>query len=171
MATKNVPETLPAGEGGLPCPIDRFPNWVAREAVSDYQDGCAHGNTAAAVYLQYLKGEDTFSGGTLQHMAFEYCRRLGHATMDEERDAIRGQMVGFFSTLDGWLKFAVTQGTGPALRLTSDEIKAALADAVEGGPKRRFDTRTKEIFSQQARKAANARWAAHRKAKETAVIA
>lgn len=128
-----------------------------------YIDGCRHGELVAAAYLQELKLKDRWMAGLgLQHMVFAHAERLKGASA-EERDGVRGQIVGFYSVLNYWLKSAVDSGMdGSSLKkMTPAHIHSGLDWAVDGGPAREYFAKVKADRSAQARDAAKARWAKH----------
>lgn len=66
-------------------------------ATGGYQGGCEAGKYAAIAYLKYLRTREDCGGGTLQHIVFGMLEQASHPDNDH---SFRGQIVGFFSTLD-----------------------------------------------------------------------
>ncbi len=124
-----------------------------------YSNGCAHGAALASSHLKNLLFRPVASNfSTLQWFI------LGIIDKEALSVAQQGQIVGLCSALEPWLRLAV-QCNVPNLRALSDEdILASLNDAIAGGPGQRESFRIKQFASDNARKAANARWAKHREA-------
>lgn len=133
----------------------------------NYQCGCVSGNAAALAYLKYMASDNYSQVQGLQHVFFKLARQLEEATSDPENDAIRGRIVGMFSLLDLWLRFAVKNATSDSLsNATWQTIQASLQDASEGGPLKRFEEKQRAIRSEQARQAAKSRWSKRKPVKE-----
>lgn len=66
-------------------------------ATGGYQGGCQLGQYAAIAYLKMLKTQESVRGGFLQHIVLDM---LAAAPRPDADHSFRGQMVGFFSTLD-----------------------------------------------------------------------
>lgn len=72
--------------------------WWTIPAKGGYTGGCQSGQAAAHAFLKYLRERARpFGGGTLQHIVLDM---LGSEKMSV---SLRGQVVGFFSTLDYYL--------------------------------------------------------------------
>ncbi|WP_339678272.1 hypothetical protein [uncultured Zhongshania sp.] len=69
-----------------------------------YGGGCDTGTALANIYLKHLREHGASSGGALQGIVLDMfdCE----CNDDPEVTALRGQVVGFFSTLDHWLEGA-----------------------------------------------------------------
>ncbi len=161
MSACNVYD-LKTGAVRLPvdaAPVNDPPVWAVHHPVApDYASGCASGKAASLAYLKYLQSP-VFSGGLLQRLALDWAFHLEAAKTPGERDGVQGKMVGFFSELERWLIFAANHASTDELRnATPASIQAALQDAAEGGPMTRMKAREKAERSEQARKAARARW-------------
>jgi len=74
-------------------------------ATGGYIGGNKAGEAAAWMYMHYLQQDRSrLSGGFLQLIALSFEERLTAATSDDERGALRGQAVGFFSALGSVLR-------------------------------------------------------------------
>lgn len=93
-------------------PVRRLPFWGDKEGLrfksfwvvpetGGYGGGCKTGEALACVYIKHIKEHGSF-GGLLQHIV------LGMAGMEDIRggDALKGQIVGFFTTIEGFLNTA-----------------------------------------------------------------
>ncbi|WP_260524091.1 hypothetical protein [Serratia sp. PL7] len=72
--------------------------------TGSYQGSVEAGEALACMYLKHLREHGASPCGNLQHVVLEMCGMgsLGvHLT--QEQNSLAGQIVGFFSTLDGWL--------------------------------------------------------------------
>lgn len=89
-----------------------------------YGGGCETGRALAYTYLKYLRehGKD-FNGGTLQGIALDMFKD------GAEDNTTRGQVVGFFATLDQWLTFAAQEG---GAELDKFETSLLIKDANRG---------------------------------------
>ncbi|ODC03038.1 hypothetical protein BFW38_05235 [Terasakiispira papahanaumokuakeensis] len=91
--------------------IDKVPGkrWLSFWAVpktGGYSGGCKTGESLARIYLKHLKTHHPdFNEGRLQSIVLDMCEveRSGHP----EQEALRGQVVGFFSELEYWLVAAI----------------------------------------------------------------
>lgn len=66
-------------------------------ATGGYQGGCEAGKYAAIAYLKYLRTQEDYGGGTLQHIVLAM---LDQAARRDDDHSFKGQVVGFFSTLN-----------------------------------------------------------------------
>jgi hypothetical protein len=88
--------------------------------------------------MKALRGSPTESAGTLQHVVLDLVRAAG-AEADE---AQQGQIVGFFSYLDAWLRSAAVVLGSPLDDLDEREIESLMSRAAtetEQGYCRRMD--------------------------------
>lgn len=63
--------------------------------VDHYGEGCALGHARALNWLTNPKRGNPAVGGTLQYQILELAERFGAATNEDERQIIRGEIVGF----------------------------------------------------------------------------
>ena len=75
--------------------------WIVPK-TGGYRGGCQTGEALARIYIKHLKDHSNDSGLTsLQKIALDM---FGCELADSpEQDALRGQVIGFFSVLDVWL--------------------------------------------------------------------
>lgn len=154
-------------------PKDAPPDWPAWWALpagggvdsgissAAYGNGCTGGQWSATAYLKALRAaENITGGGYLQMIVLDMGERLRLAPPDSrEFSDLRGQIVGFFSTLEPWLHRAA-RALGHRLDAISEaEVCEKIQDAVDGGPEQRYLASIKQANSDAARTAANARWA------------
>lgn len=125
-----------------------------------YGDGCAAGHAAAVAYLKFLahNGCPNQFGGLLQHLVLGLFARLSSATSEEERDGLHGQVVGFFTHIEGYAAEGASSGRWHLFGVTEDQICRDLQDAIDGGPDARYLERLAKARSEAARRAAQARW-------------
>lgn len=159
---KSIPQQQDGTDSAIP-PIDswKFPDWAFNYPVAPgYGNGNASGaaaNLALIKYLQHTKYE--YSGGCLQHLVLQLADTLNKAQSEDERDTVRGKIVGIFSEMEQWLHLAAQTGSNEKSRnATPESIHQSLQDAAEGGPEKRWDLKIKAQASERARNAANARW-------------
>lgn len=65
-----------------------------------YGGGCQTGKNLALIYLKHIRENGGFSGGHLQSIVLNMFNSGAHKHDSPEETALRGQIVGFFSTLD-----------------------------------------------------------------------
>ena len=65
--------------------------------IGGYGGGCETGAAMAWACLRYLTTDRTDYGGVLQHIVLDMFDAYQHATTDEQRQTVRGQIVGFCS--------------------------------------------------------------------------
>src|ERR1700740_3547014 len=75
----------------------------SHDVADGHMSGCASGEAAAIAYIQYATRREEAGGGNLQHAAIYFAEKFAEAATSGEADAIRGKMVGFFSSLDHWI--------------------------------------------------------------------
>lgn len=110
-------------------------------ATGGYGGGCEFGVWAAVAYLKMLRAEEDTGGGFLQHIVLGMLER--NATADDDH-SFRGQVVGFFSTLDGALHSAAQ--ADPRLDGYSERaLAAAMTRAVN------FDAEAWDVALQKLR--------------------
>lgn len=69
-----------------------------------YNGGTEAGSALAKIYLKHLRQHGRSPGGQLQLIVLDMCGVGGMGLhLTQEQTALRGQIVGFFSTLDYWL--------------------------------------------------------------------
>lgn len=68
-----------------------------------YFGGCKTGHELALVYLKSLRDHGDRFGGMLQHIVLGMSESCAQARSDDERDAIKGQCVGFFTLIEACL--------------------------------------------------------------------
>lgn len=90
-------------------PLNRLPfinrkdgNCWALPPSSGYGTGCDMGAAAADAFMKALRASDGVSGSQLQQLVLS----LLETGIDPKDSGRRGQVVGFFSQLDGWLRAA-----------------------------------------------------------------
>lgn len=132
-----------------------------------YFNACTYGEALATLLLKRLR--EAGIDNTQKVPLGWFLLAMAGERDDESEETLtsweKGQIVGFCSALAPWLGIAV-QRFGRNLDANTDEsILDACNDALTGGPERRYDEHTKKIYSDNARKVANARWAKHREAK------
>lgn len=76
-----------------------------------YFGGCESGKALGMIYLKYLRENGRGLGGNLQFVVMDMCG-LGFSAgrLTDEQDALKGQIVGFFTLLEDWLEQAVKHG-------------------------------------------------------------
>ena len=134
-------------------------------ATRAYFNACEYGKGLAALLLKRFaeKSDDDFNpplGWFVLAMAGEMDSTEAKTLTPSQR----GQIVGFCSALAPWLMFAVQRFGHNVSDKTEQSIADALNDALTCGPEKRWDVHMKEVSRENARKAANARWAKHREA-------
>ncbi|HBE9078604.1 hypothetical protein [Serratia fonticola] len=69
-----------------------------------YAGAAEAGEAMALIYLKHLRQHGMLPGGNLQWVVLEMCgmSNLG-SHLTQEQNSLAGQIVGFFSVLDGWL--------------------------------------------------------------------
>lgn len=85
-----------------------------------YFGGCTTGQNLALIYLKHLREHGSSSYGCLQNIAldmFDYER-----DPSDTEDSLRGQVVGFFSTLDTWLNSAAKHNSDILDNLDSKKL-------------------------------------------------
>ncbi|WP_031432306.1 hypothetical protein [Methylomarinum vadi] len=93
-----------------------------------YSGGCKTGNALALIYLKHLREYGCGDGGgSLQTIAMDMFDSEGNDS--PEHDALRGQMVGFFSELDRYLAGAVNCLTGDLDKYSNEKL---LQEAIDG---------------------------------------
>lgn len=72
--------------------------------TGNYQGSVEAGEALACMYLKHLREHGASPCGNLQHIVLDMCGMgsLG-IHLSQEQNSLAGQIVGFFSTLDGWL--------------------------------------------------------------------
>lgn len=143
--------------GGVPwTPVAREPDprfWQLPAAGLSFLDGCAAGKFAALAYLRFMQRQprglyDSLLGSIVSSIA----ARMASAKPDEV-DALHGHVVGFFQEVEG-----VVALRNFKLLVSDEEIAAGLEDALAGGVTTRHLKRLADERSEQARRAALARW-------------
>ena len=172
-AVQTGKSSIPSAEGVVLLEEFRLRPWLlggrrvtGTTETRAYVNACAYGETLAALLLKRIAqgGSDNNMkaplGWFLLAMAGEHI-----GTPDKTMTASqRGQIVGFCAALAPWLEIAV-QHFGHNLDAKPDEnILDTCNDALTGGPEQRWELHLQKFASDNARKAANARWAKHREA-------
>lgn len=113
--------------------VDTVPNKIgisfwAVPQTGGYAGGCRTGKSVARIYLKHLKSYGDNTGDILQRVVLDM---LGSDAKDETpgQDALRGQIVGFFTELEPWL-IGATKYLDDGLE--AQEEKALLKAANEG---------------------------------------
>src|SRR5262245_58369253 len=88
---------------------NRTPCFWALPATGGYVGGCQSGGAAFKAFLKFLKGREP-DGGTLPSIVLDMAARLAQAGSDDEREAIRGQIVGFCLQIEGLAREALALG-------------------------------------------------------------
>lgn len=135
--------------------------WWAVPANGVYSGGCDAGTAAAWAYMKLLRekarlGQREWNGGLLQHIALDML--VGR----KETQGLRGQAVGFFSTLDFVMNNAVRL-MGELDRYTFE----GLGDLIQKGCAKTADDDKAEMRERKRvymSKAAKSGWARRRKA-------
>lgn len=98
-------------------------------ATGGYSGGCEFGVWAAMAYLKMLRAEESAGPGTLQCIVLDMLEGSNGAEAGDDDDSFRGQVVGFFSTLDSALHRAAK--ADPRLDDHSErDLAAAMTRAV-----------------------------------------
>lgn len=134
-------------------------HWTLPAEGLSYIDGCEAGKWAAHAYVKYLREREAPATPMLQLVALGLARRL-QTCSQSERNALHGQLVGFFSEIERTLIAGADWGSF----CTNQEIAQHLADAARGEPLKRYHAERAAQRSADARRAARARWA---RARET----
>lgn len=102
-----------------------FSFWAVPK-TGGYIGGCRTGEALAALFLQHLRKNGGDPGASLQHIVLDMLD-LERSDCPEDQ-ALRGQVVGFFSVLEGWLAGA-TKHFGHNLELADPQILLDRANA------------------------------------------
>ena len=132
-----------------------------------YMDGNDAGDVGAIALLKYCRASrERPTGGNLQHIVLDLCDAIGKVPVDSaEYDFLKGQIVGMFASLDGWVRAAANAFGSELDATTEEELRSQLAEATNGLTTLAWEARGKKIASDQARHAANARCGKQRAAK------
>ncbi|MER3141056.1 hypothetical protein [Salmonella enterica] len=100
-------------------------------AAGGFAGGCQTGEALAKIYLRYLREDRESGGGSLQLIVADMCLSSGknHQFNEYAAESLNGQMVGFLSVLDKWLRIAVMSNGD---RLDDLDITALLRTANAG---------------------------------------
>ena len=93
-------------------------NWFDVPATGNYIIDCNTGSDCALMLIKAMRDdhEDAVSPGHLQ------CIVLSLMNLSESQDELRGVIVGFFSTLDSYLRWAAKQGGKNLDDVTYDQL-------------------------------------------------
>jgi hypothetical protein len=159
FTNQDARESLPPSLDTAPF---QFADWAFNYPVAPgYINGCDSGKAAQIAFIKYLQHEGyQDGGGALQHMALCLVDQFHEAKSEGEKAAIRGKIVGVFSELELWLRYAAKNASTDDVRnATPKSIHQALQDASGNGPQKRWEDSVRQEASDRARKAALARWA------------
>jgi len=94
-----------------------------------YTGGCTTGTALARLYLKHLREHGAEDGGSLQGIVLDMIGQGFPNENDAEQNALRGQVVGFFSELDPFIAAAARNAGAPLDTLRHDDL---LAEANNG---------------------------------------
>ena len=137
-----------------------YPYWAFDyPSAPGYGNGCASGKAAHLALVKHLQNPNyQYAGGFLQQLVLELAAKLSNAHTEDERDTVRGKIVGIFSQMEQLLHCAARYAsTEENSSTTAKSIHRLLQDAAEGGPKKRMELKIKAEASERARNAANIR--------------
>ena len=130
-----------------------------------YFNACEYGKGFAALLLKrFAENDDGDFNPPLGWFVLAMAGEVDATGAKTLTPSQRGQLVGFCSALAPWLQIAVDRFGRNVTDKNDQSILDALNDALSCGPEQRWDVHMKEVSSENARKAANIRWAKHREA-------
>lgn len=126
-------------------------------AAGGYCGGNWAGEAAAQAYLVHMQNGEGSGYGTLQLIALAFADRMSNAESEDERDSLRGQIVGFFATV-GQAAHGFAQHMMRATPWTTDDIQ----NRIDNSPAL-ADAYMRDYEKKWRSKAAKAGWATRRK--------